>query len=257
LLLTTGDGAPLLARWQVGLGLVGAWTSDIKPRWSADWARWVAYPKFWAQVVRSTMRRRAATHLPLVATLDNDNVDIAIDAVGADDQFLSGLQGDVEIVEALGAGAGASTGAGGGGENVNAARRKIALTETAPGHYEARAHVPAAEGGGALLLDAVLMRGTLPIAEASGRLTLPFARELRPRTVDTAAVSGPALLQAVAARTGGSRLGDPARAFDPGADHRTAQVPLRTEILLGTIALFMVDVMLRRVRLRRLGGDAR
>ncbi|HXI54713.1 MAG TPA: VWA domain-containing protein [Polyangia bacterium] len=251
LLLTTGDGAPLLARWQVGLGLVGAWTSDIKPRWSADWARWVAYPKFWAQVVRSTMRRRAATHLPLVATLDNDNVDIAIDAVGADDQFLSGLQGDVEIVEALGGGAAG----GGGGENASAARRKIALTETAPGHYEARAQFPGAVGGGAMLLDAVLMRGTLPIAEASGRLTLPFARELRPRTGDAAAVSGPALLRAVAARTGGTNLGDPARAFDPGADHRTAQVPLRTEVLLVTIGLFLVDVLLRRVRLRRLGGD--
>ncbi|HVR61192.1 MAG TPA: VWA domain-containing protein, partial [Polyangia bacterium] len=100
MLLTTGDGAPLLARWQVGLGQVAAWTSDIIPRWSADWMRWPAFPKFWAQVVRSTMRRRAATHLPLVATLEGDSVAIAIDAIGADDQFVSGMSGEVTIVSA-------------------------------------------------------------------------------------------------------------------------------------------------------------
>jgi hypothetical protein len=227
---------------------VAAWTSDIKPRWSADWMRWPAFPKFWAQVVRSTMRRRAATHLPLVAALSGDNLTITIDAVGDDDQFLSGLQGTVAMV----------TAAASADANVNtsptatASSRKLPLIETAPGRYEAHAGL-AAPAGGALLLTAELRRGTLPVAEASGRLALTYARELRPRIEAARALDdrtdGTRLLEALAARTGGTILDDPARVLDPGADHRTAQVPVRTEILLGTVGLFLLDVLIRRVRL--------
>src|SRR6185369_17813678 len=78
LILTTDRGDPLLARWQVGLGQVAAWTSDIKPRWSADWIRWPGFAKFWGQVARTTMRGRAATHLPLHAVLDGDTVTVSV-----------------------------------------------------------------------------------------------------------------------------------------------------------------------------------
>jgi hypothetical protein len=243
LLLTTGDGTPLLARWQVGLGQVAAWTSDIKPRWSADWSRWSAFPKFWAQVVRSTMRRRAATHLPMAIRLDGDTVSLAIDAVDADDQPLGGLQGTVQLIAARG--------------DDTAPRipaRQIALSETAPGRYEATAHLePPATG--ALLLQAMLMRGAAPVAEASGRLSLPYAQELRPQPARNGAPSGAspgpgqALLEAIAARTGGSMVADATRILDPGPDRRSAQLPLRTPILLVTAGLFLVDVLLRRVRL--------
>ena len=64
LILATGDGAPLLARWQLGLGQVAAWTSDLGARWAAAWSRWPPFEKLWAQVARATMRRRAATPLP-------------------------------------------------------------------------------------------------------------------------------------------------------------------------------------------------
>src|SRR6185436_14207414 len=40
LILATGDGAPLFARWQLGLGQVAAWTSDLGARGSAAWSRW-------------------------------------------------------------------------------------------------------------------------------------------------------------------------------------------------------------------------
>ena len=263
LLLTTGDGTPLLARWQVGLGQVAAWTSDIKPRWSADWMRWPAFPKFWAQVVRSTMRRRAATHLPLAAALDDGSVNVIVDAVGSDDQFLGGLQGNLEIVTAPSAEDAAATSA--------PTPRKVPLTETAPGRYEARVAL-GAPGGGALLLNALLMRGPLPVVQASGRLSLPYARELRPRPPAVAnggtppladeegratQDDGTALLEAIARRTGGSVLTDPTRLLEPGGDHRTAQVPIRTEILLVTIGLFLIDVLLRRVRLPGLSEGRR
>jgi Ca-activated chloride channel family protein len=238
LLLAAPNGAPLLARWQVGLGQVAAWTSDVEPRWSAAWMRWPPFAKFWAQVTRAAMRRRAANHFPARATLDGDRVTLAVDAIGPDDRFLSGLDASVVVTSVAARGPAPP-------------ERHLALAETAPGHYEAtfRAGLPA----GALLFQAALTRAGAPVADASGRLALPFAPELRPSVApagdDADALRGPALLAAVAARTGGRVLTNPLDLLDPGADRRETRQPVRTPILLAALALFVIDVLLRRVRL--------
>src|SRR5262249_17084375 len=168
LIIATGNGDPLLARWQIGLGQVAAWTSDGKARWSAEWLRWPGFGKFWAQVARTTMRRRAANHFPLKATLDGATVSVTVDAIGADDKFLGGLDGSLEIVTASALG------------GSPPAVRHAGLSETAPGRYEASFPIDR-QLAGALLLRASLVRGTLPVADATGRLAVPFAPELRPR----------------------------------------------------------------------------
>ena len=44
-------------RWQYGAwGAPVLFASDVKNRWAADWLRWDGYGKFWAQLVRDTMR---------------------------------------------------------------------------------------------------------------------------------------------------------------------------------------------------------
>jgi Ca-activated chloride channel homolog len=235
LLLATPTGAPLLARWQVGLGQVTAWTSDVAPRWSAAWLRWPSFAKFWAQVTRATMRRRATNQFPLRATLDGDLVTMSVDAVGADDRFLAGLDGSVAVTAVPPRGPARPP-------------RRIPLAETAPGHYEAtfRADLPS----GALLLQGTLTRAGAPVGEATGRLALPFAPELRPRVPDdTDAAHGLGSLEAVAARTGGRVLTNPVDVLAPGTDHRETRQPLRTPVLLVAMGLFVLDVLLRRVRL--------
>lgn len=238
LLLAAPNGAPLLARWQVGLGQVTAWTSDVEPRWSAAWMRWTPFAKFWAQVTRATMRRRAASHFPARATLDADRVTVSVDAIGADDRFLAGLDGAMTVTAVAAHGDAPP-------------ERRIALAETAPGHYEATFTAGMVEG--ALLFQATLTRAGAPVGEATGRLALPFAPELRPRATAPGeapdASRGPALLAAVAARTGGRILEDPLEILDPGADQRETRQPLGTPVLLAAMGLFLVDVLLRRVRL--------
>jgi len=85
-------------------------------------------------------------------------------------------------------------------------------------------------------------------------MTLPFAPELRPRPPasehEASELDGPALLAAVAARTGGRVLTDPAALFDPGPAHLETHQPVRAEVLLATLALFLLDVLMRRIRLR-------
>ncbi len=243
LILATDSGDPLLARWQIGLGQVAAWTSDVKARWSADWLRWPGFGKFWAQVTRSTMRRRAANHFPLKVALDGGTVSVTVDAIGADDKFMSGLDGTLEIATAL------------AWSDGPPAMRHVALAETAPGRYEASFPIDR-RNAGALLLRASLNRGTLPVADATGRLAIPFAPELRPRPagvgvgVGVSGAAGPSpTLAAIAARTGGREIAeaDAATLLDPRPDRRTTLQPIRTQVLLVTLALFLIDVLLRRV----------
>jgi Ca-activated chloride channel homolog len=246
LLLAAPNGAPLLARWQVGLGQVAAWTSDVEPRWSAAWLRWPPFAKFWAQVTRSTMRRRAANHFPLRATLEGDRVGLAVDAIGPEDRFLGGLDANVSVTSVSPRGPAPPD-------------RRVALAETAPGHYEGS--FAADLDAGALLFQGALTRAGAPVGEVSGRLALPFAPELRPSppsTVDDAtAVSGPALLAAAATRTGGRVLTNVVDVLDPGDERRETRQPRREPVVLAAIALFVADVFLRRVRFGRPNEPAR
>ncbi len=241
LLLAAPNGAPLLARWQVGLGQVVAWTSDVEPRWSAAWMRWPAFPKFWGQVTRATMRRRAPNHFPVRASRDGERVALIIDAAGTDDRFLVGLDGTVDVTAVSPAGAASP-------------RRRLALAETAPGHYEAAFDADAAAG--ALLFQASLADADgAPVADATGHLSLPLAPELRPSVPDLGddndSLRGAALLAAVATRTGGRvvpHATDILSDVDVGPRPDTRR-PLRTPVLLVALALFGFDVFLRRVRL--------
>ncbi|HZL17505.1 MAG TPA: VWA domain-containing protein [Polyangia bacterium] len=231
-LLTTGDGTPLLARWQVGLGTVTAWTSDLGARWGAAWARWPPYDKLWAQLARTTMRRRAASHFPIRAARRGDRVTLTVDAVGGDDRFLGGLDGRVEV-----------TAAGTDGRAIST--RSLTFPETAPGRYETSFR-PDVESG-ALLFSASFTQAGAPVADASGRLTLPFAPELMPHPAGS--TEGVANLAAAVARSGGRVVSDPTEVLDPGGERRETRQSIRAPILLVTLALFVVDVLFRRVRL--------
>ena len=46
-----GPGDPLLATWQRGLGRASVWTSDATIRWSADWVDWDGFTDFWGRLV--------------------------------------------------------------------------------------------------------------------------------------------------------------------------------------------------------------
>jgi Ca-activated chloride channel homolog len=230
--LATGDGAPLLARWQLGLGQVAAWTSDLGARWGAAWARWTPFDKLWAQVARATMRKGAASHFAVRSERRGDQVAVAVDAIGRDDNFVTGLDGRLEITAVAADGHAAPI-------------RALPLPETAPGRYETIFR-PDIETG-ALLFGATFTAAGAPAADAAGRLTLPFAPELLPRP--PSANEGTAELAAAAAASGGRVVHDAREALDPGGDRRETDFPLRTPLLLVTLALFVADVALRRIRL--------
>jgi Ca-activated chloride channel homolog len=56
-LLMTESGDPLMASGQYGLGKSLAFTSDATDEWGGEWLDWRDYGKFWAQCLRSIIRK--------------------------------------------------------------------------------------------------------------------------------------------------------------------------------------------------------
>ena len=56
-LLLTETGDPLLATARFGLGVSLAFTSDASGTWASEWLRWSGFGKFWAQALRSCLRK--------------------------------------------------------------------------------------------------------------------------------------------------------------------------------------------------------
>jgi len=54
-ILSSDEGAPLLAQWHYGLGRVVAWTSDVGGRWTTSWPSWDQNTRFWEQLARWAM----------------------------------------------------------------------------------------------------------------------------------------------------------------------------------------------------------
>jgi uncharacterized protein YegL len=246
-ILVSPQGEPLLVRWRQGLGQVAAFTSDVKNRWAVDWLRWPGYTRFFAQLVRSTMRhdgRQRAPGYDLQATASPPYVHVRVDAVASDDRFVSGLDSQVEVIENT-LGLPLSRGASPGGHS-----RPILtapLPQTAPGRYEADLFLPRT---GAFLLRAV-HRSPPPVAgavgplvaESWGTLSLSYPREYLALPADLP------LLDRVAEVTGGHRYQTAALALDPEGD-KTRFVRALWPYLVGlAVLLLLLDVLLRRVRL--------
>ncbi len=230
--LAAPDGAPLLARWPLGLGQVVAWTSDLGARWGAAWARWSNFDKLWAQVARAAMRRHPPHHFAVISARAGDRVRLTVDALGADDRFLRGLQGNVAVTEVDARG-------------QARAARTIELSETAPGRYEASLRPEV--GSGALLFAATLSSAGTPVADASGRMALPLAPELMPHPDGDR--EGAVALAAAASASGGRIVASAVESLDPRDAARRTPLPLRRPLLLVAALLYVADVALRRLRL--------
>src|SRR5690606_9148065 len=84
------QGDPILATWRYGIGKTTVFTSDVKNRWAMAWVSTrTFFPKFWAQVVRPTMRRKDQTFFEMSAELRDGKGHVTVDAIDDDDDFLN------------------------------------------------------------------------------------------------------------------------------------------------------------------------
>lgn len=86
------DNATILATWTYGLGKTAVWATDAGQRWTGDWTQWEQYDKLFSQLVRWSMRPTGESGDFSVATrVDEDRVQIVVDALDKDDQYLNFL----------------------------------------------------------------------------------------------------------------------------------------------------------------------
>jgi Mg-chelatase subunit ChlD len=224
---------PILARWHVGLGWSLAWTSDVKNLWAVEWLRWPQYGQFWGQLVREHMKQRRRQQLDMRAAIDpaTGHVKASIDAVDADDTFENGLDAKLKIT----------------GPQPNGETRDVPMRQTAPGRYEADFPL---DRYGSFLLRAALEKppgddakhgGT--VAESYGHVTNPYPREYLALTPDVGT------LERAALATGGAFDPDPRAPFDPAGESIRYHEDLWPRFVGVAIALFLLDLLVRRVRL--------
>jgi Ca-activated chloride channel homolog len=223
-LLSTDKQEPLLATWPYGLGRTAVFASDAKDRWASGWIAWRGYGPFWTRVARAVRRQPSA---PLQMTVDTErrphgvvSATVRLDARTGDGGYQNLLRPSFAVRAAGGA------------------ERRVDARQTAPGAYEADVVLDAATG------YAIVAEGLADGAEQPAvTIAANYPDEYRFRPADARALS------AMSIATGG-RYEPDAAALRPGAGDRSS-VPTRLwpGLLMLALAAYLLDLLLRRVRI--------
>ena len=218
--LSTDEGDPLLAFWPVGLGRTAVFASDVKDRWAAGWIRWRGYGPFFAAVVHAVERQRprllGLDAVPGLVEGGKRPVAVSLEARDANGGYRDLLRPSVTVVAGV-------------------ASAEVPLRQVAPGRYEA-----------SVLADAS-QTVTVTAADATGStisrvLPVDAAAEYRFRQPDTD------LLKSLASATGGSWMPAVSALTAAATDRHSERRPLWPAFTISALALWFVDLLLRRVR---------
>jgi Ca-activated chloride channel family protein len=219
-ILATEKGDPLLAWWRYGLGMTGAFTSDAKSRWAAEWLTWPGYGKFWTQVVRQLMRKSAAGGLQATIERRGSQSRLIVDATTAAGEFLNEAEAEVQVV------------------NPRGQKVRVPLVQQRPGSYVA--DLETAESG-SWNLDISMRRDGQIVAQQSRAVHVGDQEELRLKAVNTE------LLRELATSTGGRFDAPATEVFERSGDRVSRPRPLRTALLVLATLMLIPDVALRRL----------
>jgi Ca-activated chloride channel homolog len=222
--ITTGEDEPILAFWPVGLGRAAVFTSDVKDRWGADWIKWRGYGPFFSAVVHAIERQRPPG-LGLDVSTDPAHggsraVHMAVEARDGSGAYRDLLRPILRV----------SAGSG--------AARHVPARQVGPGRYEAAVVADARQP----LVVSVAEAGTTDVVKPSRTITPDPAAELRfaPPEMD--------LLKAIAAATGGAFQPAPASLAAKANERSTERRPLWPTLVALALALWLADLLFRRIR---------
>lgn len=219
-ILATDEEDPLLAFWPIGLGRTAVFASDVKDRWGAEWIRWRGYGPFFSAVVRAVERRSppplSLELLPGPIRGDSRHVVVALEARDPSGGYRNLLRPEARITS----------------PGVPAATAR--LRQVAPGRYEATVVADASQR-----LDVTAGDAQMPVSAAL--IPDPFA-EYRFRAPDEAVLKG------LASSTGGAWRPTAAALAGSGIERTPERRPMATPLIVLGLALWYVDLILRRVR---------
>jgi Ca-activated chloride channel homolog len=226
-ILVSDKGEPILARWRVGLGQTIAWTSDVKNNWAIDWLRWPGFSTFWGQLVREHMRQKHRRELDMTTQVLGDRVVATVDAFSADERFENNLQAKLAVR---------------GLESKE--QQDLVMQQIAPGRYQASFRL---EHYGSFTLKAEHYKeqsdGTVKqVGVSYGNVAYPYPLEYKSFEPDVER------LRRAAVASGGIMNPGMGELFNPGDEKIVYQEPLWQRFILAALVLFLLDLLVRRVR---------
>jgi hypothetical protein len=220
MLLMTHQEDPLLGAWRYGLGRAAAFTSDAKPKWGVLWLRWRDFNKFWAQVVRWTLRTGSRSDtVASVERRDGAGL-VTVEAIDPKGEFINFLEAQVGVVA------------------PDKQRTVVELEQVGPGQYRGR--FPASEEG-VYLIGMAQRRAERMVGSQLVGLVVPYAQEFRDLGVDER------LLRELAELTEGSALSQPTDAFLQARRRSRLWVEI-WPWLVGLVSVMLLpEIALRRI----------
>ena len=228
-ILQTTTNRPLLVRWRLGLGKVSVWTSDLKNRWAHHWMDWHGYARLSRQIVRDLMQEQVGSQVAVQLIREGDRLRIAVDAIDEEDRYLRALVATGAVTM------------------PDASKRGVELKEVAVGRYEALVamdqlgpyHV--AVSMRAAVDRPVMMRGAATAVH-------PYPDEHRLVT------SPSTVLSRLVKSTGGEVNSKRSQWLDVHGQHHLRWAWLWPNLVYLALALLLLDVGLRRIRLGPAGA---
>ncbi len=226
IVLTSHQADPILATCQSGLGRCAAFTSSADSRWATNWLAWGGFERFWEQTVRWAAKPAQSSDCEIFADVEGRQVTINVEAIDAEGRFIQFANIDGQVIA------------------PDISSQALELTQIGPGQYQSRFQ-GAAPGSYIVNLRYRKIGEDQETHITQTTVTIPFAPEFRDLS-DNAP-----LLAEVSQITGGNILpGDPNQAslFDyAGLKFPETQMPLTKPLMFLWLALFLLDVAMRRV----------
>jgi Ca-activated chloride channel homolog len=220
LVLMSHQEDPVLATWRYGLGRSVAFTSDAKAKWGVLWLRWREFNRFWAQLIRWTLRSGSRSDTVAIVERRENMGEIVVDAVDPKGEFINFLDSQVGVVA------------------PNRERTVIDLEQVGPGRYRGR--FPAGQEG-VYLVGMSQRRNERVVGSQLAGLVVPYAQELRDLGVDET------LLRELAELTGGGPVEKPSDAFLKSRRQSRIAVDIWPWLVGLATVLLVPDIALRRV----------
>lgn len=221
--LTTAqtDGDPVLAHWRFGLGKTAAFTSDAKNKWAAAWIGSDLYAKFWAQLVRWSMRETSPSNYTMQTDITGGKGTVVIDALDEQGNFRNFLDFEGHVI------------------TPDFSTQPLDVRQIAPGRYQAS--FPAPEVGTYML--SLVSKKDDEMQQLVGGTVLSYSPEYQ------VSRSNNTLLEALARESGG-RLVENVALYNPFLHDLPAgsrPTPLWPALALVALLLLPFDIFVRRV----------